>query len=129
MRLSEMIDWVKDELREWGYQVSRKPKGWPPLTLLGRIIELSPAGAMATGKRDFVPKGISMGKSLKAHRIVLAMPHDLREVAFVKYAVRGITDKQRAQKLNLSRRIFYTRLECAHYFFLGNTGHIALTEA
>ena len=120
-----MIKWVKDELREWGYQLSRQPKGWPPLTLLGRIIELGPVGAMAGGKRDFVPKGISIGKSLKTHRIVLSMPDDLREVVYVKYAERGITDRERARMLNLSRRSFYSRLECAHYFFLGNTGDAA----
>ena len=120
-----MIQWVKDELREWGYQVSRKPSGWPPLTMLGRLIELGPVGVMAGGVRDFVPKGIGLGKSLKTHRVVLTMPLDLREVVYMKYVERGIVDKERARKLNLSRRTFYARLECAHYFFLGNSGENA----
>lgn len=114
-----MIQWVKDELRKWGYAVNRKPSGWPPLTLLGRIIELGPDGAMASGKRDFVPKGVGMVKALEAHRIVLGMPFDLRCIVFVKYVERGMNDLDRRRKLNLSRTAFYAKLDQAHYYYLG----------
>ena len=117
-----MIQGVKEELREWGYQIRRQPTGWPPASIFLTIQELGRAGPITGGKSDFVPKGIGMGKSLKTHRIVLSMPVDLRDVVYMKYAERGITDKQRARKLNLARRMFYSRLECAHYFVLGNTG-------
>ena len=116
-----MIQWVKDELRAWGYQIGRTPNGWPPLTMLGRIMLLGPDGARTGSKRDFVPKGVGMGKSLKTHRIIQQMPFDLREIVYIKYVCQGVRDTERMKELDISRKTFYGRLDRAHYYFAGRS--------
>ena len=114
-----MIPWVRDELRSWGRVMGRQVNGWPSLSLLGRVIKQGPEGVRANGKRDFVPKGIGLGKSIHAHRIVLDMPIEIRTVVWVKYVVRDRTDAERAKVLGMSRKTFHNRLDNAHYYFAG----------
>ena len=114
-----MIQWVKDELRAWGYAINRKPSDWPRQSIFRVIEDFGRAGPISGGKSDFVPQGIGMGKSLKAHKIISEMPYDLREVVYMKYAFLRIRDSVRAKNLGISPKTFYGRLEKAHYYYLG----------
>lgn len=110
-----MIPWVDEALKEWARDKRRIEygnEGWPPRSVLGKLIEEGVTGAAALKFVQHHPEVLT-GESLNVNRGVCKLPEDLRTVLFAHYMVRGPV-KHKAFTLGISRDAYYRQLDKAH---------------
>src|SRR3954468_4725863 len=121
-----MITWVDENCRAWGahkrWLVYGTHNGWPPLSILGRLIVEGPGA----GEQMFKPRVLVSDDPL-AYTLVsvalqkMAETHEMEEpyaVVWAHYFFAGHA-KTKAPKMNLPLRRYWDLLQSAHAFISG----------
>ena len=117
----DIPSWVDGRLLEWvkWTRTNGNTLGWPPRTLLARIIEEGWHGASQPGQRptDEIPADV-----MEVDQIVARMMPRLRRV-LKAYYLSGLPVSVKARALRLSEKTFRVRLEAARFYVLAALEH------
>jgi len=118
-----MIDWVDAACREWAGPARAlffgKAFGWPPRTLLGRLVDEGPTGAGQVGFYQPMPESFQ-GTALDVSRALrrMAETHRFEKpwiVAHAHYLFEGRA-RSKAQQIHITVPQYWRDLHTAHAF-------------
>ncbi len=121
-----MIDWVDTACREWAGParalIFGKAFGWPPRTLLGRLVDEGPTGASSVGFYQPMPEGFT-GTALDVARAVRRMAETRQfekpwVVIHAHYIFAGRA-RTKAQAIRITVPQYWRDLHTAHAFIAG----------
>jgi hypothetical protein len=120
-----MISSVDEQCRAWGrhkrWLTNGSHNGWPPLSLLGRLIIEGPGA----GERIFKPKVLISDDPLDYTLVAVALQkmadtHEMEaplSVVWAHYYFAGVA-KNKAPMMNLPLRTYWSHLHSAHSFII-----------
>lgn len=110
-----MIDWIHSRCKEWGYQVRKinlGNQGWPPRTILDKMIKEGILGAASGRFCQHYPECLGE-EELKINNAVKRLSENDREILFLMYVVRE-KPKGIMQRYEISRTQFYNLVDEIH---------------
>jgi hypothetical protein len=110
-----LIDWVHQRCKSWGRQIRAihfGHGGWPPRTILDRMIREGILGAACVRFVQHHPEVLGE-EELEIGNAVKRLDEPDREMLFVLYVV-GLRAKGAMQALEVTRTVFYDRLDQVH---------------
>lgn len=106
--------WLTTYLRLWGVQTWRRwtrRDGWPPKTVLGRVIDEGFTGAAQGYTRGHYIEGYT-GEALEVHLAMDRLIEDSRTMLTVHYVI-PLPAIFKAHRMSLKRSTYYARLNVA----------------
>lgn len=110
-----MIDWIHECCEHWGWQMRilhMGKDGWPPRTILSKMIEEGSLGASAHRFMQYFPECLD-AEALKTNNAIKTLDERDREILFVDYVVIG-KGKVKAARMGIARRTYFDRRDDAH---------------
>lgn len=112
----EMIDWIHARCREWGYQVRKinmGNQGWPPRTVLDKMIREGVLGAASGGKFSQYCPEVLTEEALQMNNAIKQLSEQDREHLFLVYVIREKA-KVTMQRLGVTRTAYYDLVDNLH---------------
>lgn len=109
-----VIDWVHDGLKHWGWQMrvmNMGKDGWPPRTMLAKMIEEGSLGASAGKFMQYFPECMD-AEAVKFNNAIKTLDEKDREILFVEYVVIG-KGKTKAARMGIHRNTYFDRRDAA----------------
>lgn len=110
-----MIDWIHEGCKHWGWQlriVHCGQDGWPPRTMLAKMIEEGSLGASSSRFMRHFPECLDP-EALRFNNAIKFLIEKDREILFIDYVVIG-KGKVKADRMGIPRRTYYDRRDSAH---------------
>ena len=110
-----MIDWIHDGCKHWGHQIRilyLGKDGWPPRTILDKMIKEGVLGASANQFTQFFPECLDE-EAVRWNNAIKSLEEEHRNRLFIHYCVIG-KGKVKAARMSESRTVYYDRLDLAH---------------
>lgn len=110
-----MIDWIHEGCKHWGWQMRvlyMGKDGWPPRTVLAKMIEEGSLGASANRFMQFFPECLD-SEALRFNNAIKSLHALHRESLFIDYVVIG-KSKVKACRMGISRSTYFDRRDRAH---------------
>lgn len=110
-----MIPWIDEALKGWARAKRRLifgQDGWPPRSVLGKLIDEGVTGAAALKYVQHHPEVLT-GEALTMNGLLQRLPEELRTVIFAHYVVK-LPAARKARVMGLSRDAYYKQLDKGH---------------
>jgi hypothetical protein len=110
-----MIEWVHDRCRRWGDQyryVYLGQSGWPPRTVMAKMIEEGILGASSSRFVQHFPECLT-GEELQLNCAIKYLGESDRELIVIRYVIRE-KPKLTCGRLYMSHAVYYGRIDRAH---------------
>ncbi len=124
-----MIDWIDDGCKHWGQQMRMMylgKDGWPPRTVLAKMIEEGVLGAAANHFMQYLPECMD-AEAIRWNIGIRMLDEGPRMRLFIHYVVIG-KGKVKAARMGEARSVYYEHLEQAHKRLSGVFNRIAEQE-
>lgn len=111
-----MIDWIHARCKDWGHEMRKinlGNQGWPPRTILDKMINEGVLGAASAGKfSQYCPEFLSE-ESLQINNAIKTLDEFDREHTFVMYVIREKA-KVTMARLEVTRSDYYDMVDELH---------------
>jgi hypothetical protein len=116
IRGDQMIDWIHQRCQEWGYEMRKihlGNQGWPPRTVLDKMITEGVLGAASAGKfSQYCPECLTPD-ALQINNAIKLLNELDREHAFLMYVIREKA-KVTMARLSVTRSSYYDMVDDLH---------------
>lgn len=110
-----MIDWIHDGCCKLGAELRALycgKDGWPPRSMLAKMIEEGSLGAAAIRYTQYVPSYLSK-ESVKFNNALKTLSEEDREFFLIDYVVIG-KGKVKAARIGIARSTYYGKRDALH---------------